>query len=51
MSDINAVGLLVGLALELFGVGSGVRLRFGKAVLSMSLGGFLIALSVGLLVL
>lgn len=43
------MGLLVGLFLELYGIGHIVRFRIGQATISMGLGGFLIALSLGLL--
>jgi hypothetical protein len=51
MTEISVIGLMVGLMLEILGIGSGVKLHVGKAVVSMSLGGFIIAASLGLLVL
>jgi hypothetical protein len=50
MSDLGALGLLVGILFELFGIGSAVKFRVGHAAITMSLGGFLIAASLGLIV-
>jgi hypothetical protein len=50
MGDTSAIGLLLGLLLELLGIGSAVKLRIGRAAVTISLGGFLIAASLGLIV-
>ena len=50
MSDTSALGVLLGLLLELLGIGSAVKLKVGHAAITISLGGFLIAASLGLIV-
>jgi len=50
MAELSAIALMLGVLFELSGIGSVVRLRIGRAAITMSLGGFLIAASLGLIV-
>lgn len=50
MAALVAIAVMLGIMLELLGIGSAVTLRIGRAVITMSLGGFLIAAGLGLIV-
>jgi len=49
MTDLNTIGLAVGLFLVLWGIKDGVTVRVGRLTMKMSLGGFLIAASLGII--
>lgn len=51
MTELNALGLVVGFVLVSFGIKDIVTIRVGRLIIKMSLGGFLIAASLGLFVL
>lgn len=50
MAELSVIAVMLGLLLELFGIGSVVTFKVGRAVTTISLGGFLIAAGLGLIV-
>ncbi len=49
MADLSAIGLVLGLLMVLWGIKDSVTIRLGRLVIKMSIGGFLIASSLGII--